>query len=112
MNNSIDKNYLALGVNSSGHNINYAHSGNAGLQKSNSTEGVQKDLYAAADQFEAIFIETLLRQARESKLSTELFESKADDNFQQMFDQEVANSVSKLVDIGIADAIVQQMSKG
>ncbi len=112
MNNSIDKNYFALGVNSSGHNIDVAHSEHAGQQKSNSTEGVQKDLYAAGDQFEAIFIETLLRQARESKLSTELFDSKADDNFEQMFDQEIANSTSKLVDIGIADAIVRQMSKG
>ena len=64
-----------------------------------------------ADQFEAIFLETLLRQARESKLSDSLFESKADDNFEQMFDQELANSSSKLVDIGIADAIVRQMSK-
>ena len=65
-----------------------------------------------ADQFEAIFLETLLRQARESKLSEGLFESKADDNFEQMFDQELANSTSKLVDIGIAEAIVRQMSKG
>ena len=33
-----------------------------------------------------------------------------DDNFEQMFDQELANSTSKLVDIGIADAIVLQMA--
>ena len=68
-------------------------------------------LQNVADQFEAIFLETLLRQARESKLSNGLFDSKADDNFEQMFDQELANSSSKLVDIGIADAIVRQMSK-
>ena len=67
-------------------------------------------LQSVADQFEAIFLETLLRQARESKLSDGLFDSKADDNFEQMFDQELANSSSKLVDIGIADAIVRQMS--
>ena len=68
-------------------------------------------LQSVADEFEAIFLETLLRQARESKLSEGLFDSKADDNFEQMFDQELANSSSKLVDIGIADAIVRQMSK-
>ena len=68
-------------------------------------------LQSVADQFEAIFLETLLRQARESKLSDGLFDSKADDNFEQMFDQELANTSSKLVDIGIADAIVRQMSK-
>ena len=73
----------------------------------NTLEGLQ----SVADQFEAIFLETLLRQARESKLSEGLFDSKADDNFEQMFDQELANSSSKLVDIGIADAIVRQMSK-
>ena len=92
---------------------------NAGINKiepSNSkTLGANSDtlegLQSVADQFEAIFLETLLRQARESKLSDGLFDSKADDNFEQMFDQELANSSSKLVDIGIADAIVRQMSK-
>ena len=74
---------------------------------SDTLEGLQN----VADQFEAIFLETLLRQARESKLSESLFDSKADDNFEQMRDQELANSSSKLVDIGIADAIVRQMSK-
>ena len=74
---------------------------------SDTSEGLQN----VADQFEAIFLETLLRQARKSKLSEGLFDSKADDNFEQMFDQELANSSSKLVDIGIADAIVRQMSK-
>ena len=74
---------------------------------SDTLEGLQ----SVADQFEAIFLETLLRQARESKLSEGLFDSKADDNFEQMFDQELAKSSSKLVDIGIADAIVRQMSK-
>jgi len=74
---------------------------------SDNVDGLQN----VADQFEAIFLETLLRQARESKLSEGLFDSKADDNFEQMFDQELAKSSSKLVDIGIADAIVRQMSK-
>ena len=74
---------------------------------SDTVEGLQN----VADQFEAIFLETLLRQARESKLSDGFFDSKADDNFEQMFDQELAKSSSKLVDIGIADAIVRQMSK-
>ena len=77
----------------------------------NTNSDIFEDLQNVADQFEAIFLETLLRQARESKLSEGLFDSKADDNFEQMFDQELANSSSKLVDIGIADAIVRQMSK-
>jgi flagellar protein FlgJ len=68
------------------------------------------DLEAVADQFEAIFIESLLKQARESKLSESLFDTNADDNFIEMFDRELANTSSKLVDIGIAEAIIRQMS--
>ena len=70
----------------------------------------EADLAAVADQFEAIFLENLLKQARESKLSDSLFETNADDNFVEMFDKEIANTSSKLVDIGIAEAIIRQMS--
>ena len=69
----------------------------------------EADLAAVADQFEAIFLENLLKQARESKLSDSLFETNADDNFVEMFDKEIANTSSKLVDIGIAEAIIRQM---
>ena len=68
-------------------------------------------LSEVADQFEAIFIESLLQQARDSKLSDGLFDTNADDNFVEMFDRELANNSSKSVDIGIAKAIIQQMSQ-
>ena len=102
MNISSDKPFFNSGINKNEPNNSKALDTN-----SDALEGLQ----SVADQFEAIFLETLLRQARESKLSEGLFDSKADDNFEQMFDQELANSSSKLVDIGIADAIVRQMSK-
>ena len=70
----------------------------------------EANLATVADQFEAIFLENLLKQARESKLSDSLFETNADDNFVAMFDKEIANTSSKLVDIGIAEAIIRQMS--
>ena len=68
------------------------------------------DLKAVANQFEAIFLEMLLKQARESKLSDGLFDTDADDNFVQMFDAELAKSSSELVDFGIAEAIIEQRS--
>ena len=92
----------------SGQSVNQNRSASNSTDKENSQ---LSELRAVADQFEAIFLENLLRQARKSKLSNELFDSKADDNFQQMFDEELAKSSSKLVDIGIADAIVRQMAK-
>lgn len=70
----------------------------------------ESSLQMVADQFEAIFLENLLKQARESKLSDGLFDTNADDNFVEMFDKELANTSSKLVDIGIAEAIIRQMS--
>ena len=74
------------------------------------TNGQSDSLKTVADQFEAIFIKMLLEQARDSKLSEGLFDNSSDDNFVQMFDEELANSTSKLVDIGIAEAIIDQMT--
>ena len=78
--------------------------------KDASANGSNAELKAVADQFEAIFLEMLLKQARESKLSDGLFENNADDNFVQLFDQELAKSSSEKVDIGIAEAIIHQMA--
>ena len=69
-----------------------------------------EDLQIVANQFEAIFLEMLLKQARDSKLSEGLFDTKSDDNFVQMFYAELAKSSSESVDIGIAEAIIKQMS--
>jgi flagellar protein FlgJ len=80
------------------------------IQTAKENSVVDKDLHEVADQFEAIFIEHLLKQARESKLSDGLFDNNQDDNFVEMFDKELANHSSKWVDIGIADTIIRQMS--
>ena len=80
------------------------------IAKATSGKGADPELKAVADQFEAIFLEMLLKQARDSKLSDGLFENNADDNFVQLFDRELAKSSSEKVDIGIAEAILNQMA--
>ena len=80
------------------------------IAKAASGKGADPELKAVADQFEAIFLEMLLKQARDSKLSEGLFENNADDNFVQLFDRELAKSSSEKVDIGIAEAILNQMA--
>ena len=80
------------------------------IAKAASGKGADPELKAVADQFEAIFLEMLLKQARDSKLSDGLFENNADDNFVQLFDRELAKSSSEKVDIGIAEAILNQMA--
>jgi len=80
------------------------------LEKGAKRSEVNPELKAVADQFEAIFLEMLLKQARDSKLSDGLFENKQDDNFVKLFDQELAKSSSEKVDIGIAESIIKQMA--
>ena len=96
------------------HNFNglqtVANSENAKLTDGSKSRA-SEELTQVANQFEAIFIENLLKQARESKLSDALFETSANDNFNQMLDAEIAKSSSETVDIGIAEAIIEQMSK-
>ena len=98
-------------------NTNSPVSSNLMLQKTLETSLQQSSVSAdnaalaeVADQFEAIFIENLLKQARSSKLSDGLFDTDADDNFVEMFDKELANTSSRVVDIGIAEAIINQMA--
>ena len=105
------KSYMDINLLKSGYDLGLDKNSSMGSKQSQISGQTSNELQNVADQFEAIFLETLLRQARESKLSDGLFDSQADDNFEQMFDQELAKSSSKLVDIGIADAIVRQMSK-
>ena len=105
------KSYMDVSLLKSGYGSGLDKNLSIGSKQSQISDQTANDLQNVADQFEAIFLETLLRQARESNLSEGLFDSKADDNFEQMFDQELAKSSSKLVDICIADAIVRQMSK-
>ena len=95
------------------HTLKTEYSSGSGVlrePKSGSGNKTNPELLAVADQFEAIFLEMLLKQARDSKLSEGLFENKADDNFVQLFDRELAKSSSEKVDIGIAEAIINQMA--
>ena len=66
------------------------------------------DLRAAAEQFEALFIQQLLKQARSAKLADDILGSEAGDTYIEMLDQERAKQLSSQIDLGIADALVKQ----
>ena len=66
------------------------------------------DLRELAEEFEAMFINQMLKQARESKLSDGLFSSDEEDKFGSLLDQEYAKTLSKNHSFGIADALVRQ----
>ena len=71
-----------------------------------------EDLHAAAEQFEAIFIQTLLKQARQSKLADDILGSSAGDNYTEMLEQERAKSMAQNMNLGIAEALVKQFGRG
>ncbi len=66
------------------------------------------NLEALAEEFESMFVNQMLKQARESKLADELFSSNEEDNFGSMLDQERSRSLALNLDLGIADALLRQ----
>lgn len=75
----------------------------------NNLEGSKnKELRDVAEQFEAIFIHQMLKQARQSKLAEGIFNSEAQDTFNNMLDIEYSQILSKKNNFGIADALIKQ----
>ena len=69
-----------------------------------------QDLKNVAEQFEAIFVHQMLKQARQSKLAEGIFNSEAQDTFNNMLDQEYAQILSKKNNFGIAEGLIRQFS--
>ena len=74
------------------------------------TESRPNDLHAAAEQFEALFIHQLLKQARSAKLADDILGSEAGDTYIEMLDQERAKQLSAQMNLGIAEALVLQFA--
>ena len=67
-----------------------------------------QELKNVAEQFEAIFVHQMLKQARQGKLADGLFSSEAQDTFNNMLDIEYSQILSKKSNFGIADALIKQ----
>ena len=67
------------------------------------------ELREAAEQFEAIFLNEFLKQARKAKLAEDLFASSAKETYEGMLDREMSSQLSSQVNLGIADALVRQL---
>ena len=74
------------------------------------TESRPNDLHTAAGQFEALFIHQLLKQARSAKLADDILGSEAGDTYTEMLDQERARQLSMRMNLGIAEALVNQFA--
>ena len=70
------------------------------------------DLREAAEQFEAIFLNEFIKQARKAKLAEDIFGSEAQYTYQDMMDRELSSQLAGRVNLGIAEALVRQLGQG
>ncbi len=68
------------------------------------------DLRVVAQQFEAIFIQQMLKSMRDASLSEGLFDNDTSDFYVDMLDKQMSLEMSSGRGIGLADVIVQQLS--
>lgn len=68
-------------------------------------------LRQVAEQFEAIFMQMMLKSMRDANFGDPLFDSDQSEFYQSMHDQQMSLHLSKQSGIGLADMLVQQLSK-
>ena len=81
-----------------------ATSGDANTQR-------RQELRQAAQAFEAVFIRQLLGSMRSAKLSDDMLSSQATDQFRDMADSRLADTMSQRGTFGIADMLVAQFER-
>ena len=93
---------ITLKLNSKLHNQN-----NTDMDKLNSNKKL-KGLKEISNQFESIFINQILKQARKNKIENSLFDSEAINTFNSMIDEQYSEILSKKTNFGISDALFNQ----
>lgn len=69
-------------------------------------------LKKAANEFEALFVDQMLQQMRQSGIKSELFpEKEGEQTFRAMLDSEYSKMASQHGSFGIAKALYQQLKK-
>ncbi len=67
---------------------------------------------AVAKEFEAIFMQMMLKSMRDASLGEGLLDSDQGKFYQEMFDKQIATSLSREQGMGLADIMVRQLSRG
>ncbi len=66
------------------------------------------ELSQVAEEFEALFVSQMLKQAHKSKLADGIFDSSSQKTYQSLLDQEWSRTLSANASFGIAEAIKLQ----
>ena len=70
-----------------------------------------KALRAAAQQFESLFIDMMLKSARAANFKDPLFGSSQQSMYQSLYDQQLSIELSKTHTFGLAEMLVQQLQR-
>ncbi len=66
------------------------------------------ELEQVAEEFEAMFVSQMLKQAYDTKLADGLFDSSAKETYQTLLNQELGRKLASKSNFGIADALKMQ----
>ena len=93
---------ISLKFNSKLKNLNHVN-----VNKFNSNKKLN-ELKEISNQFESIFINEILKQARKNKIENGLFDSEAISTFNTMIDKQYSDILSKKTNFGISEALFNQ----
>lgn len=82
-----------------------------GISTDTSRLASKENLAAAGQRFEAVFTGMMLKSMRQAKLGDGLFDSKGEDQFRDMQDQQLAQSMAVHAPIGIGKAMTDFLAK-
>ena len=85
-------------------------SGLEGLKKNVKADD-PKAIRAAAQQFESLFTNMMLKSMRDAKLGSGMGDSQESDMYQDMYDQQIALKMSQGKGLGLADMLVAQLTR-
>ena len=68
-------------------------------------------LRETAKQFEALFIQMMMKSMRDASFKSDLLQSDSQDTYQEMFDKEVSVSLAQRGGFGLAEMLTQQLGK-
>jgi flagellar protein FlgJ len=86
-------------------------SATGGISTDTSRLGSKDNLEAAGKRFEAIFVNMMLKSMRTAKLGDGLFDNKASEQFRDMQDQQLSQSMAEHAPIGIGKAMTDFLSR-
>ncbi|NCV62996.1 MAG: hypothetical protein EBW49_03505 [Betaproteobacteria bacterium] len=91
----------------------YSDFGALGELRGKAQRNDKSALRESAEQFEALFIQMMLKSMREANnvLKSDMFQSNALETFQGMYDKELSMSMAKRNALGFADVVVNQLSQ-